>query len=168
MTKYLHVTFGSKAVLQNIRNTYSNRTLLMAQDERDALRYQLIELTEHEDTVFAAPTTYTIMEEYGDTQDIRGWMHWTFITLNDMERDNFLRQWHNWTTHDVANRHGWLSTRLLKVANSDDFVFLESWQRREDYFNWTVTNQASIQNLTGNASHYNLRENNYHFAALTN
>ena len=73
-------------------NTFDHK-LLLTDDEEDKERYQLLEKTTNKKSIFMMPTTYEILAERGDTSDLRGLMNFTFITLNDMERDNFIRRY---------------------------------------------------------------------------
>lgn len=51
MTEYLHVAFGSKAVLQNVRNEHLDHKLLMMVDDEDKSRYQLLEKTTNKKSI---------------------------------------------------------------------------------------------------------------------
>ncbi|MDR3191099.1 MAG: hypothetical protein LBT80_07865 [Lactobacillaceae bacterium] len=167
MTKYMHVTYGSKAILTEVIKKHPTHQLHLATDEQDDKRYQLFEITEQANSVFASAITYEIIDEVGQVDDVRGWMNWTFITLNDEERDNFLRRWKTMgdTARDEA--YGWLSSRIMVIPSTYDLAIMSTWTLRKEFFNWNVEHEWPIKQYVGKQTKYNYREKGYRFAALT-
>ena len=135
MTEYIHETFGSRVVLQNIRNQNLQRELLLMRDDADSQRYELLEKTTDEQSVFAMPTTYKVLSSHGETEELRGWMSFTSITLNDLERDNFLRRYNN-ETFDIGTQ-GFISSYVLqRIDNNHEIVILSTWQLKKNWTDW--------------------------------
>ncbi|MBA5962411.1 antibiotic biosynthesis monooxygenase [Weissella cibaria] len=166
MTEYLHVTFGSRTVLQDVRNQHLDHKLLLTVDEEDKERYQLLEKTTNKKSIFAMPTTYEILAECGDTSDLRGWMNFTFITLNDMERDNFIRRYQAY--EEGMTEPGFISSYLLqRNDNSHQIVMLSTWNMKTDWENWQAKEDFPLRQYESSNSLYGLMRKQYSFAAFS-
>ncbi|MDY2521815.1 antibiotic biosynthesis monooxygenase [Weissella confusa] len=166
MTEYLHVAFGSKAVLQNVRNEHLDHKLLMMVDDEDKSRYQLLEKTTNKKSIFAMPTTYEILASRGETSDIRGWMNFTFITLNDAERDNFIRRYNAY--EEGMDEHGFISSSLLqRNDNQHQIVMLSTWNMKSDWELWHAKNDFPLRQYESSNSLYGLMRKQYSFAAFS-
>ncbi len=164
MTEYIHETFGSRAVLQNIRNQNSQRELLLMRDDADSQRYELLEKTENEQSSFAVPTTYKVLSSYGQTDELRGWMSFISITLNDLERDNFLRRFNNETF--AISTPGFISSYVLqRIDNNHEIVILSTWQLKKNFTEWRLTSNFPLDRYKH--SQYNLRSKQLSFAAFS-
>lgn len=164
MTEYIHETFGSRVVLQNIRNQNLQRELLLMRDDADSQRYELLEKTTDEQSVFAMPTTYKVLSSHGETEELRGWMSFTSITLNDLERDNFLRRYNN-ETFDIGTQ-GFISSYVLqRIDNNHEIVILSTWQLKKNWTDWQENSNVSLKRYEH--GQYNLRTKQLSFAAFT-
>lgn len=164
MTEYIHETFGSRAVLQNIRNQNLQRELLLMRDDSDRQRYELLEKTTDEQSVFAMPTTYKVLSSHGETEELRGWMNFTSLALNDLERDNFLRRYNNETF--AIGTQGFISSYVLqRIDNNHEIVILSTWQLKKNWTDWQANSNFSLKRYEH--SQYNLRTKQLSFAAFT-
>lgn len=163
MTEYLHVTFGSKDVLQNVRNNNLERGLLLMSDDSDRQKYELLEKTTDKNSVFAMPVTYEILASHGGTDELRGWMNFTFIRLNDLERDNFIRRYRA-SKQDIETP-GFISSYILqKTTNAHELVILSTWRLKENWSDWQESTDFPLHRYEH--AQYNLYRKQLSFAAL--
>lgn len=166
MVAYLHVTFGSCGVLQMVQQRYPQRPLLLVVDEGDADRYQLLELTHTKKSVFAMPTTYTILACLHASLAVRGWLNFDMITLPDLQRENFIKRLLANTTLQQAT--GLINMYLLqRTDNGQQLAILTTWQTRADWQKWHTATDSLLSEYETEASRYSLRRKQYHFAALS-
>ena len=164
MPKYIHTTFGSREVLSALRNKHLERPIHLSLDDSDSSRAQLIELTEDPKSVFAMPASYRVLSSMGADEDLRGWMVFTFITLNDKERDNFIRRYNAFISE--GNLHGGLSSFLLQRTNNDhEIALLSTWRTKREWEEWSDDASFPLHRYEGGG--YNLRRSTYSFAAFT-
>jgi heme-degrading monooxygenase HmoA len=168
MTQYIHTTFGSRAVLNDVRNQHLDRPLHLSVQDDDHSRFQLIELTENEQSAFSAPTTYRVLDHFGDNGDIRGWMVFTFITLNDAERDNFIRRYHAFISQNNLHLDGAIASYLLqRTSNDHEIAILSTWNTKEQWQSWHNDAAFPLHDYENPNSAYNLRRVSYSFAAFS-
>lgn len=167
MTEYLYTTFGSEAVLQNIREENPTRRLLLTEDDTDPLRFQLIERTEG-DSIFSSPTTYEVLSHFGETKEIRGWLNFTFITLSDQERANFVRRWERYQNHGFDNVSGFMSAFLLQRTDEpNQFAILTTWTLKEFWTIWDDETETPLTMYEAVPLRYGVRHSQYSFAAFS-
>lgn len=163
MTEYLHVTFGSRTVLQEVRNKNLERELLLMNDESDPEKYELLEKTTDKNSVFTVPVSYEIISSHGDTDELRGWMSFTFITLNDLERDNFIRRYKS--TSIDTEVPGFISSYILQsTTNSHELVILSTWRLKKNWTDWQSSTNFPLRRYEH--SQYNLHRKQLSFTAL--
>ncbi|GAK30690.1 hypothetical protein WOSG25_041300 [Weissella oryzae SG25] len=166
MTRYIHTTFGTREVLSEVRNKHLDRPIHLSVEDGDQSRAQLIELTDDPKSVFTVPTSYKVISSAGDDSELRGWMMFTFITLNDQERDNFIRRYDAFLKQ--GNLHGGLSSFLLQRTNNDhQLVLLSTWKSKDQWQNWSEESDFPMRRYEGPNASYNLRRVGYSFKAFS-
>jgi len=164
MTEYLYTTFGSEEVLQSVREKNPDRVIMLSVDDNDPKRFQLIEKT-NKPSVFSLPTTYKILFETDVSSDIRGWMNFTFITMPDQERDNFVRRCQSYLAENAASVSGLIDAYILqRTDNPNQLAIFTTWTLKEY---WTIWMEDSVTPLTqyqAMASKYGFRNSQYTFA----
>lgn len=166
MTRYIHTTFGTREVLNEIRSKHLDRPIHLSIDDSDHLRGMLIELTDDSKSAFAMPTSYKVLSSAGADEELRGWLMFSFITLNDQERDNFIRRYEAFLSQ--GNLHGGLSSFLLQRTNNDhQLVLLSTWNTKEQWEAWSQEDDFPMKRYEGANASYNLRRASYSFAAFT-
>jgi heme-degrading monooxygenase HmoA len=134
----------------------------------DHSRFQLVELTDNEKSAFSAPTTYRVLDHFGADDDIRGWMVFTFITLNDIERDNFIRRYDAFINETDMHDQGAIASYLLqRTTNDHDLAILTTWQTKEKWDAWYHDERFPLHRYEDPNSGYNLRRVTYSFAAFS-
>lgn len=168
MTKYIHTTFGSREVLSALREKHLDRPIHLSVQDDDRSRYQLIELTENSKSVFAMASSYRVLDATGDDETLRGCMMFTFITLNDQERDNFIRRYHAFNRQAEPNIDGAIASFLLQRTDNDhEIAILSTWQTKEKWAKWHNSASFPLIRYENPNSRYNLRRIAYTFAAFT-
>lgn len=167
MTEYLYTTFGSEAVLQGIRENNPNRRLMLTEDDTDPLRFQLLDRTEGA-SIFNTPTTYEILSRHGQTKEIRGWLNFTFITLSDQERANFIRRWERYQAHSFENVSGFMSAFLLqRIDEPSQIAILTTWTLKEFWTIWDDETETPLTMYEASPLRYGVRHSQYSFAAFS-
>lgn len=167
MTEYLYTTFGSEAVLQSVREAHPTRHLMLTEDDADPLRYQLLEKTTA-DSVFNTPTSYEILAQEGQVTEIRGWMNFTFITLSDQERANFIRRWNTYQAHGFDQVPGFISVFLLQRTDEpNQLAILTTWTLKEFWTIWDDEAETPLTMYEAVPSRYGVRHSQYSFAAFS-
>ncbi|MCW0952722.1 hypothetical protein OIT44_01340 [Weissella ceti] len=167
MTEYLYTTFGSEEVLQSVREANSSRNLMLTVDDTDPLRYQLLDKTT-ESSIFNTPTSYEILSQHGQAQEIRGWMNFTFITLSDQERANFIRRWETYQAHGFDNVSGFMSGFLLQRTDEpSQFAILTTWTLKDYWTIWDDETETPLTIYEASPLRYGVRHSQYSFAAFT-
>jgi len=165
MTTYLHVTFGSQAVLQDIQHHHSERGLLLTVDAADKDRYQLLDLTNAQQSVFAMPTTYAVLASFHATLDIRGWLNFDLMTLPDLQRDNFMKRFR--ADADLQRANGLINAYLLqRTDNLQQVAVLTTWQTEWDWQRWHSSPSYLLNNYEKDAVQYSFLHKQYRFAAF--
>ncbi|AIG65290.1 antibiotic biosynthesis monooxygenase family protein [Weissella tructae] len=167
MTEYLYTTFGSEEVLQMVREANPERGLMLTVDDTDPLRYQLLDKTTAK-SVFSTPTSYEILSQTGKSKEIRGWMNFTFLTISDQERANFIRRWETFQTHGFDQVDGFMSAFLLQRTDEpQQMAILTTWTLKEFWTIWDDETENPLTPYEAMASRYGLRNSQYSFAAFS-
>jgi len=169
MAKFIYTTFGTRDVLQGIQAKHKNRNIYLAIDNDDQDRFQLIEATDDEKSPFASGTTYEVLDTGDDSNsdDLRGWMQWSYIILNEDESDAFIRRYRLFIEEHEATT-GLLSSFLLHVPDTFDYAILTTWTTHAAAQAFAKQRASFFDRYTGlNSSRYNLREKQFSFSALT-
>ncbi|RRG17973.1 hypothetical protein D3P96_04755 [Weissella viridescens] len=168
MKQYLHTTFGSQKVLQALQADHPERHMLLTIDDRDQTNFQLLEETNAATSVFANPISYDVLSAVGETDDIRGWIHFTFLTIPDEEMVAFQKQWTNYQTDAMANVSGLIGSQLLqRIDDNHQFGVMTTWTTRDYYTIWQADGRGPLQKYADFDNRYNLRTSSYSPAAFT-
>lgn len=167
MSEYLYTTFGSKEVLQKLQAENPTHKLLLTVDDNNPYHYQLMEKTP-EASIFKAPTSYQILSQNGHTEEIRGWMNFTFLTLPDQELANFKRRWDTYQEIGFGDTAGFISSFLLqRVDEPQQITILTTWTVKEYWTLWHDTVQTPLSIYEVTPDYYNIRDSQYSLAAFT-
>ncbi|KRN76317.1 antibiotic biosynthesis monooxygenase family protein [Weissella minor] len=168
MTNYLHTTFGSQKVLQTIIEQHPHNELLLTVDDQDQTNFQLLEQLPSETSVFETPVSYQVLAADGAKEGIRGWLHFTFLTLPSEEQQAFIKQWSNYQNQKLASVEGLITSELLQRTDErNQFAIMTTWTVRDYYTIWDTASQGPLKKYTDLASRYNVRKRSYSPAAFT-
>ncbi|WP_270622172.1 hypothetical protein [Weissella viridescens] len=168
MKQYLHTTFGSQKVLQALQTENPERHMLLTIDDRDQNNFQLLEATNTATSVFANPVSYDVLSAVGETDDIRGWIHFTFLTIPEKEMGAFQKQWNNYQTDTMVNVTGLIGSQLLqRMDDNRQFAVMSTWTLRDYYTIWQADGRGPLKKYADFENRYNMRTSSYSPAAFT-
>lgn len=162
MSEYIYTTYGTEAVLKMIQAKQAPRPLFLAVDVADSKHFQLIEKTNNIDSPFQSGTRYEILKTQKPEFELRGLMHWEYVTLNDDERDPFILRWQQW----VQQQDGVLNEALLQVPHSFEYALLSTWRQNRDLILAQPERKRFLAPFAGDNSYHHLRQKDFAFAQL--
>ncbi|MBM7617739.1 heme-degrading monooxygenase HmoA [Weissella uvarum] len=168
MSTFLHTTFGSQKVLQQIRAEHPDQVIMMVSDDQDQSNFQLLEQTHDEQAPFSSPVSYQVLDQQKQTDEIRGWVHFAFFTLPESERGTFVKQWSQYQDDAFVGTPGLVNSELLQRTDDwNQLAILTTWTMREYYTIWQADNQSPLQRYEDYGNRYGNRNSSYSPVALT-
>lgn len=157
MLKQVHVTYGSKQVLKNLKAQFPDRKFYtFAPNNALESDLQLLDASDGPN-VFNSGVTYDIKNYHG-TMDWGGFFNYNFVTIYPEYLNLFERRINSWFSAPMAP--GLESIYLLKRANTEDnsYVVLTVWQSPTLWQRWKQSDDYFFK------PYVNTPENKFHEA----
>ncbi|QBO35270.1 hypothetical protein EQG49_01735 [Periweissella cryptocerci] len=161
MIRQLHVTYGSKQILNQIRANYPERHLLVLSPSTSSLdNLQMLDVS-GEENIFSSGVSYDIVNYHG-TPNWRGFFNYTFITINPDRKPVFDKLIEQWFNQDKPE--GMIAALVLRKHGdaSNDYVVLTTWQMPQQWRRWKSSDNYFFKPYA-NEAYINLHETNYEF-----
>lgn len=135
MLKQIHITYGSKQILKDIKAQFPERKFLMfASNNTVDNNLQLVDVSD-KPNVFKSGVTYDVKNCHGDI-NWQGFFNYNFITVYPEYLNLFERRINSWMSAKPAP--GLDAIYLLQRAHSKDnlYVVLTIWQNPQSWQRW--------------------------------
>ncbi|QIL50506.1 hypothetical protein G7084_03755 [Weissella coleopterorum] len=164
--EYLYTTFGTKEVLQTIQQQHPDRPIYLTFDRDDHERFQLIEYSKNANSPFNSGIKYEILLSQKKIIDLRGMMAWSYLTLNDEEREYFILRTKAWMD-GLNSLNGLINICLVQVASGFDYAILMTWKTEKDFQKFQPKRDDFFKSFQYNSG-VHLRSKEFQFAKLIN
>lgn len=161
MIRQLHVTYGSKQILEQIRTANPDRHLLILSPSTASLEnLQMVDVS-GEDNIFSSGVSYDV-ENYHGTPNWRGFFNYTFITIDPDHLPVFEQLINQWFNQDKPE--GMIAALVLRKHGdaSNNYAILTTWQMPQQWQRWKSSDNYFFKPYL-NEPYLNLHQTNFEF-----